>query len=312
VGAGATFPEPLYTRWFAAFGETHPEYHIRYEGVGSEEGVRRLRQGKADFAGSDMPLDDERLSTLGRPVLQLPSTIGAVVPIYHVDGVTADLHFTPEALAGIFLGRIKQWSDPAIQAANRGVRLPHREIQVVHRSDGSGTTFVWTDYLSKVNSERKSAAGVGTSVEWPVGVGATGNEGVARQVSATADSIGYVEFIYALRARLSYGAVRNSAGRFVAADLESIAAAAANCAPSMPANFRLSITNAPGRNSYPIASFTYLLMVVREGDAAKNAFMGDLLQWILTMGQRQSAGLGYGSLPPEIVGREQQAIRALR
>jgi phosphate transport system substrate-binding protein len=278
---------------------------IRYEGVGSAEGIHRLAEGKADFAGSDMPLDEEHLAKLGRPVLQLPSAIGAVVPIYHVEGVTADLRFTPAALAGIFLGRIKQWNDPVIQSANRGVRLPNREIRAVYRSDGSGTTFVWTDYLSKVSAEWKATAGSGTSVPWPVGQGAMGNEGVARQVSATPDSIGYVEFIFALRDHLSYGAVRNGAGRFVAADLDSIAAAAANAAPGMPANFRLSITNAPGRDSYPITSFTYLLVA----DIAKNASMGDLLQWILTSGQRQSAGLGYGSLPPEIVERELKAIQ---
>jgi phosphate transport system substrate-binding protein len=306
-GAGATFPEPLYTKWFAAFGERRPEIRIHYEGVGSEEGIRRLAEGKADFAGSDMPLDDEQLAKLGRPVLQLPSAIGAVVPIYHIEGVAADLRFTPAALAGIFLGRIKQWNDPAIQADNRGVRLPNRAIRVVHRSDGSGTTFVWTDYLSKVSAEWKAAVGTGTSVAWPTGQGAAGNEGVARQVSATPDSIGYVEFIFALRNHLSYGTVRNAAGRFVAADLDSIAAAATNAAPGMPANFWLSITNAPGRDAYPIASFTYLL-----ADLAKNAFMRDLLEWILTSGQRQSAGLGYGSLPPEIVAREQQAIRELQ
>ena len=305
VGAGATFPEPLYSKWFADFSERHPEFPIRYEGVGSAEGIQRLADRKVDFAGSDMPLDDEQLAKLGRPVLQLPSAIGAVVPIYHIEGITADLRFTPAALAGIFLGRIKQWNDAAIQSANRGVRLPKREIRVVHRSDGSGTTFVWTDYLSKVSAEWKTATGAGTSVAWPVGQGATGSEGVARQLSATPDSIGYVEFIFALRNHLSYGSVRNAAGRFVTADLDSIAAAATNAAPGMPADFRFSITNAPGRESYPIASFTYLLLA----DPGKNGWMRDLVEWILTSGQRQSAGFGYGTLPPEVVERAQKAIK---
>jgi phosphate transport system substrate-binding protein len=305
VGAGATFPEPLYSKWFADFSERHPESRIRYEAVGSAEGIQRLADRKVDFAGSDMPLDDEQLAKLGRPVLQLPSAIGAVVPIYHIEGITADLRFTPAALAGIFLGRIKQWNDAAIQSVNRGVRLPKREIRVVHRSDGSGTTFVWTDYLSKVSAEWKAATGAGTSVAWPVGQGATGSEGVARQLSATPDSIGYVEFIFALRNHLSYGSVRNVAGRFVTADLYSIAAAATNAAPGMPADFRLSITNAPGRESYPIASFTYLLLA----DPGKNGWMRDLVEWILTSGQRQSAGLGYGTLPPEVVERAQKAIK---
>jgi phosphate transport system substrate-binding protein len=308
VGAGATFPEPLYMKWFADFSERHPEFRIRYEGVGSAEGIQRLAERKVDFSGSDMPLDDEQLAKLGRPVLQLPSAIGAVVPIYHIEGITTELRFTPTALAGIFLGRIKQWNDAAIQSANRGVRLPNREIRVVHRSDGSGTTFVWTDYLSKVSAEWKTAKGAGTSVAWPVGQGATGNEGVARQVSATPDSIGYVEFIFALRNHLSYGSVRNTAGRFVTADLDSIAAAATNAAPGMPANFRLSITNAPGRESYPIASFTYLLLA----DPGKNGWMLDLVEWMLTSGQRQSAGLGYGTLPPEVVERAQRAIKTAR
>jgi len=308
LGAGATFPEPLYTKWFAGFAEQHPEYRILYESVGSEEGVRRLRDGAVDFAGSDMPLDENQLANLGHPVLQLPSVIGAAVPIYHLEGVTQDLRLTPDTLAGIFLGRIKRWSDPAIQSVNRGIALPAREIVVVHRSDGSGTTFVWTDYLSKISPQWKSTAGTGTSVEWPVGIGAAGNGGVAQRVRETPYSIGYVEFIYALLNRLSYAAVRNAGGRYITADLDSITAAAANSAQQMPASFRLSITNATGRNSYPIASFTYLLVRVKTGDAAKDRFLRDLLQWILAAGQRQAAGLGYGSLPPEIAARERRAI----
>lgn len=311
VGAGATFPQPIYNKWFEAYGERHPQFLIRYEGGGSEAGIRRLREGTVDFAASDMPLDDTQLSQLGRPVLQLPSTLGAVVPIYHLEGFAQDLRLTPDALAGIFLGRVRRWNDPAIQSANRGVALPDRAIQVVHRSDGSGTTFIWTDYLSKISPEWKSKAGNGTSVSWPVGEGATGNEGVARTVANTPDSIGYAEFIYALFNRLSYAQIKNAAGSFVQADLESIAAAAAITAPAMPPNFRISITNAPGRKSYPVAAFTYLLIPVKAADVPKGDFLRDLLGWVLTAGQRQSAALGYGSLPPEIVKRAEQAIVAV-
>jgi phosphate transport system substrate-binding protein len=312
VGAGATFPQPIYTKWFQAYAESHPEYQIRYEAGGSEAGIRKLREGSVDFAASDMPLDDARLAELGRPVLQLPSTLGAVVPIYHLEGVAQDLRLTPEALAGIYLGQVRRWNDPAIQSVNRGVALPGRAIHVVHRSDGSGTTFILTDYLSKVNAEWKTGPGRGTSVSWPAGEGAEGNEGVARAVAATPDAIGYVEFIYALFNRLSYALVRNAGGTFVQADLESIAAAAASSAQAMPPDFRISITNAPGRKSYPLAAFTYLLIPLKPPDPKKTAYLRDLLGWIFSSGQRQSAALGYGSLPPEIIRRAQQAIASLR
>jgi phosphate transport system substrate-binding protein len=310
VGAGATFPEPLYSKWFAGFAERRQDYHIRYEGVGSEEGIRRLREGSADFAASDMPLNDSEIAKLPRPVVQLPSAIGAVVPIYNVEGLSEDLRLSPEALAGIFLGRIRRWNDPAIKTTNRGARLPNQEIHVIHRSDGSGTTYVWTDYLSKVSPQWKSTVGVGATVKWPVGVEATGNEGTAQQVRGTPYSIGYVEFIYALYQKLSYGAIRNSGGRFVSADVESITAAASD-PPSVPPNFQVSITNAPGRKSYPVAAFTYLLIPLTMGNAAKDSFLRDFVQWALTSGQRQSPGLGYGSLPPDLVAREQRAIKLL-
>lgn len=312
VGAGATFPQPIYTKWFQAYAESHPEFQIRYEGGGSEAGIRRLADGSVDFAASDMPLDDMRLTQLGRPVLQLPSTLGAVVPIYHLESFAQDIRLTPEALAGIYLGRVDRWNDPAIQSVNRGVALPDRAIHVVHRSDGSGTTFIWTDYLSKVSAEWKTGPGTGTSVTWPVGQGAEGNEGVARMVASTPDAIGYVEFIYALFNRLSYALVRNAGGAFVEANLETIAAAAANSAQTMPPDFRISITNAPGRKSYPLAAFTYLLIPLKPTDAKKGAYLRELLGWIFSSGQRQSAALGYGSLPPEIIRGAEQAIASLR
>ena len=312
VAAGATFPQPIYTKWFQSYAETHPEFQIRYEGGGSENGIRRLREGSVDFAASDMPLDDAQLAQLGRPVLQLPSTLGAVVPIYHLEGFAQDLRLTPEALAGIYLGRVRRWNDPAIQSVNRGAALPDRSINVLHRSDGSGTTFIWTDYLSKVSAEWKSKPGTGTSVSWPIGEGADGNAGLTRAVAATPDAIGYAEFIYALFNRLSYAKVRNTGGDFVQADLESIAAAAASSAHAMPLDFRISITNAQGRKSYPVAGFTYLLIPAKTADTRKAAFLRDLLGWIFTSGQRQSAALGYVSLPPEIIRRALQAIDSLR
>jgi len=312
AGAGATFPEPIYTKWFEAFGKGRKDFRIRYEAIGSEAGMARLRDGSVDFAASDMPLDEAQLAALGRPVLQLPSTLGAVVPIYHVDGVSGDLHLTPEALAGIFLGQIKRWNDPIVQSANRDVRLPSRSIAVVHRSDGSGTTFVWADYLSKVSPQWKAGPGKGTTLQWPIGSGAEGNEGVAERVQATPDSIGYAELIYALHHRLSYAQVKNASGRFVEANLDSVAAAASDSALTIPNRFQFSITNTPGRKSYPIAAFTYLLVPTKTATPAKDAYLREFLRWMLTSGQREAAFLGYGSLPPEIVAREQQAIRELR
>ena len=312
VGAGATFPAPIYQKWFATFGERRQDFRVRYDAVGSEEGIRRFRVGLADFAASDLPLSEAQLAALGRPVLQLPGSLGAVVPIYRLDGLGGDLRLTPQALAGIFLGHVKRWNDPLIQSANRNLRMPDREIAVVHRSDGSGTTFIWTDYLSKASPKWKAAAGTGASIHWPVGDAEEGNEGVARRVGATPDSIGYVEFVYALFHRLSYAPVRNSAGRYVEAGVDSIAAAAGDRARDMPASFQVSLTDAPGRKSYPIASFTYLLIPARTGDPKKDAFLRELLGWIFTSGQRQAAALGYGSIPPEIIAREQTAIASIR
>lgn len=312
IGAGATFPAPIYTKWFTTFAEQRQDFRIRYEAVGSAAGIRKFRDGAADFAASDMPLDEAQLSAFGRPVWQLPSTLGAVVPIYHLEGVNRDLRLTPEALAGIFLGQVKRWNDRAIQSANRDLRLPGRPIVVVHRSDGSGTTFIWTDYLSKVSPVWKASAGSGTTIDWPVGSGEEGNEGVAERVRNMPDSIGYVEFIYALFNRLNYAQVRNSAGRFIEAGLDSIAAAAAGNAQNMPPSFQLSLTNPAGRKSYPIAAFTYLLIPARTGDPRKDAFVRELLGWILTSGQREAAALGYGSLPPEIIEREQEVIASVR
>jgi phosphate transport system substrate-binding protein len=310
-GAGATFPYPLYQKWIAAFLERTPGLTIRYRPVGSGAGMEMLKSNEVDFAASDAPLSDEELSALSRRVVHIPAVVGGVVPIYHLEGSLRDLRFTPQILAGIYLGKIKRWNDPQIQAANRGVRFPARDIAVVHRSDGSGTTYVWTDYLAKVSEEWRTSIGSSTKVPWPAGTGATGNEGVAETVRNTPDSIGYVEFIYALQAHLSYGSVRNASGRFVQADLVSLPAAAASfSALSKSADlkdFRFSITNARGTQAYPIAAFTYFLVPEKFASPEKARTMTQFLRWALTSGQKQCAALGYAALPDEIAKRALEA-----
>jgi phosphate transport system substrate-binding protein len=308
TGAGATFPYPLYAKWFAAFEKRFPGAAIEYRAVGSGSGIEALAKGDVDFAGSDIPFTDEQLAALHGKVRMIPTVMGAVVPIYHLTGVLEDIHFTAEALAGIYLGRITRWNDPVLKAANRGVALPARNIVVVHRSDRSGTTFIWTNYLSKTSSDWKATVGSGDTVRWPIGSSSEGNEGVAGAVSNTPDSIGYVEFIYALQNRLSYGSVRNSAGRFVQADLTSVPAAAADFIASIRDDFRVSIINAPGRNSYPIAAFTYLLVPQEFRDPVKEKLMNNFLAWMLTSGQNQCAALGYAALPREIAEKAQRLV----
>ena len=306
-GGGATFPYPLYQKWIAAFVQKSPGVRMDYRPVGSGAGVDLLRNGAVDFAASDAPLSDEELNALPRPVVHIPTVVGGVVPIYHIDGVVGDLRFTPQALAGIYLGTIKRWDDPQIKSVNRGLALPGREIVVVHRSDASGTTYVWTDYLSKVSDTWRASEGSAISVKWPAGRGAAGSEGVAEMVRATADSIGYVEFIYAHQAHLSYGSVRNVSGRFVQADLNSLAAAAGSFHAA--GDLRVSITNAPLAKAYPIAAFTYLLVPERSG---KSPLLAQFLRWALTSGQKQSAALGYASLPDEVAKRALDAVGGLQ
>jgi phosphate transport system substrate-binding protein len=308
--AGATFPFPIYAKWFDSFSARNPAVKIEYQAVGSGDGIRRLAEGSVDFAASDMPLTGAQIAAFPGGVLHFPSVLGAVVPIYNLPSVARDLRFTPDALAGIFLGRIHKWNDPALRAVNRGIRLPDSEIVVVHRSDGSGTTFVWTDYLSKVSPEWRAAAGTGATVSWPTGVGAEHNEGVAERVSQTPNSIGYAEFIYAVQNRLAYGSVRNAAGKFVQADLVSIQKAVP--ARDIPEDFRVSITDAAAPDAYPIASFTYWLVPARIADPAKKQAITGFLEWMLTSGQRQAGALGYVALPDAVVARERQAIAKIR
>jgi phosphate transport system substrate-binding protein len=300
VGAGATFPYPLYQKWIAGFGERLPEAMIDYRPIGSGAGIEALRRGEVDFAASDAPLSDQQIAAFPQKVRQIPTVVGGVVPIYHLDGEVRGLRFTPEMLVGIYLGRINRWNDPRLKAAGGGIALPGRDIVVVHRSDSSGTTYVWTDYLSKVSPEWRSSAGAATDIAWPSGVGAVGNEGVAERVGKTPDSIGYVEFIYALRKHLSYGAVRNASGRFVSADLDSLPAAATGFKPSGAGELSRSITNAPGSRAYPVAAFTYFIVPEVFADAAKARLMSQFLRWTLTVGQKQSAALGYAALPEQV------------
>jgi phosphate transport system substrate-binding protein len=297
-GAGATFPYPMYSKWFSEFHKANPSVQINYQSIGSGGGIRQLQEGTVDFGASDGPMTDEQLAETKVKILHVPTVLGSVVPAYNVPGVTQELKFTPDVLAGIFLGKIKNWSDPAIAKANPGVKFPNREIVVAHRSDGSGTTYVFTDYLSKVSPEWQKTVGKGTSVKWPSGIGGKGNEGVAGTILQIQGSIGYIELIYAVQNKIPFGTVQNAAGTFVKASLESTTAAAASA--KMPADFRVSITNAPGKNAYPIASFTWLLVPVQSKDAAKGKVLKDFLSWMLDKGEPMTGQLTYAPLPTEV------------
>jgi len=308
-GAGATFPYPVYEKWFQAFHARYPEIDIHYDPVGSETGISRLKAGTLDFAGSDVMIGADEYYAGGKPkFLRFPAMLGAVVPVYNLPDMPLELRFTPEVLAGIYLGKIRKWNDPQIRAANRDAMLTDREITVIHRSDGSGTSYVWTDYLSKVSSVWKAAVGVNSAPNWPVGTGADGNEGVAKLVRDTPGSIGYVEYIYAITNRMTYGSVRNSAGRYASPDLESILAAARGSSNRIAEDFQTSITNAPGADAYPVAAFTWFVVPAQVADADKKRALKEFLQWMLSAGEHQAAALGYVSIVPEVLLREQQIL----
>ena len=308
-GVGATFPFPVYMKWFEAFHKQFPDVEVRYEPIGSEAGVQRLRDHVVDFAASDVRISSEEYFAAGKPeFLRFPTVLGAVVPVYNLPGIANDLRFTPEILAGIYLGRITQWNDPAIRAVNRGAALPARAIAVVHRSDGSGSTFMLTDYLSKVSADWKTLVGASASPKWAAGVGAQGNEGVGKVVRETPDSIGYVEYIYAIVNHMNYGSLRNRSGRFVSPDLESIAAAADGAANRIAEDFQTSIVDAPGPDAYPIASFSWFIVPAKMDDARKHDAMKKLLTWMLGAGQNQSAALGYLAIPKSLLAREQRML----
>jgi phosphate transport system substrate-binding protein len=307
--AGATFPYPMYSKWFDVYKQAHPNVQINYQSIGSGGGIRQLIDKTVDFGASDGPMSDEQLKQASVPILHFPTVMGADVPSYNVPGVSAELNFTPEALAGIFLGKVTKWNDPAIASANSGVKLPGDDIVVVHRSDGSGTTYIWTDYLSKVSPEWDKNVGKATSVKWPVGLGGKGNEGVAGLIQQTPDSIGYIELIYAVQNKIAYGRVKNASGAFVKADLAGVSAAAAAAAKSMPDDFRVSITDPAGNKAaYPISSFTWLLIPAKFADTTKRDAVKDFLKWMLTDGQQYCEGLSYAKLPKEVVAKEMKAI----
>ena len=310
-GAGATFPYPIYSKWFSEYHKLHPDIQMNYQSIGSGGGIRQVIAGTVDFGASDGPMTDDQLKEAKMKIFHIPTVLGADVPAYNIPGVTVELKFTPDALAGIFLGRITKWNDKAITSVNPGVNLPDRDIVVVHRSDGSGTTYIWTDYLSKISSDWESQVGKGASVKWPIGLGGKGNEGVAGLVRQLPGSIGYVELIYAVQNNISYGSVKNSAGNFVKASLESVTAAAAS-APKMPADFRVSITNAPGKDAYPISSFTWLLIPQQSKDAAKGKILADFLNWMVTDGQKMTAALSYAPLPDGVVQKVKEAIKQVK
>jgi phosphate transport system substrate-binding protein len=304
--AGATFPAPLYQSWIASFRERHPDIRITYSAIGSEAGIQQLHDQKITLAASDVPLSDLYMSQMPVKLLQFATAVGAVVPIYHLSQPGEDLRFTPEVLAGIYLGKIRKWNDPSIRAINSSVNLPDAEIIVAHRADGSGTTFTWTDFLSKTNSEWKSAAGSGTTVKWPIGQSALGNDGIASMVERTANSIGYVELSFAIQRKLSYGAVRNAAGNFIQANLVSLTAAVDNSSASGAGNS--SLINAPGQDAYPITSFTWVLVPESIPDPAIKSAIFGFIEWILTSGQKECSALAYTPLPKEIVSRQLEQL----
>lgn len=310
--AGATFPYPIYSKWFDEYRKAHPGIEINYQSIGSGGGIQQLKAGTVDFGASDMPLNDQLLGTFSFKILQFPTVLGAVVPTYNIPGVSAELKFTPQALADIYLGKVTKWNDPEIAGVNPGVNLPANDIVVVHRSDGSGTTFVWSDYLSKVSPQWKSKVGSNTSVNWPVGLGGKGNEGVSGLVEQTPNAVGYVELIYAIQNHLNYGTVENSSHKFVKASLATVTDAANGAAAQMRKDIRISITNAPGANAYPICSFTYLLIPAKIANTAKRDTIKDFLHWMLTTGQTQVESLHYARLPQAVVGIEERQINEVQ
>lgn len=307
-GAGATFPYPMYSKWFSEYHKIHPDVEINYQSIGSGGGIRQVLAGTVDFGASDGPMTDEQLAQAKTKILHVPTVLGADVPAYNIPGVTGELKFTPETLAGIFLGKIASWNDPAIAKDNPGVTFPNAPIIVVHRSDGSGTTYIWVDYLCKISPEWQGQVGRGTSVKWPVGLGGKGNEGVAGMIRQMQGSIGYIELIYAVQNKIPYGVVKNAAGNFVKASLDSVTAAAASV-KSMPSDFRVSITNAPGKDAYPISSFTWLLIPAQSKDPAKGRILADFLNWMVGDGQKMTADLTYAPLPANVAEKVRAEIK---
>ena len=311
-GAGATFPYPIYSKWFSEYNKLHSTVQINYQSIGSGGGIRQVTNQTVFFGATDGPMTPEQLQAAPGTILHFPTVLGADVPVYNLPGVKTELKFTGPLLADIFLGKVVKWNDPAIVKLNPGVSLPASDITVVHRSDGSGTTYIWVDYLAKVSAEWKTKVGVNTSVNWPTGVGGKGNEGVAGLVTQTPGSLGYVELVYALQSKASYGSVMNMNGEFLRASVETVTAAAAAAAAQMPADFRVSITNAPGKGVYPISSFTWLLLYENPKDKAQSKIMVDFMKWALSDGQKFAAELGYAPLPDAVIKLELAALAKVR
>lgn len=312
-GAGATFPAPIYQKWFSEYSAAHPGVHINYQPIGSGGGIRQVTSGTVDFGASDGPMSDQQLKDAEVKVFHIPTVLGAVVPIYNLPGVSEELKFSPDVLADIYLGRISKWNDGRIAKDNPDVKLPDQQIVTVHRADGSGTTYIFTDYLSKVSDAWKSGPGKGTAISWPGGAGTAlggkGNEGVSGTVRQTAGAIGYVELIYAEQNKIAFGMVRNQAGEWVKASVDGVSEAAANSVKVMPDDFRVSITNAPGKTSYPISSFTWLLVPLQSKDAAKGKVLKDFMNWMLDHGEQEAAGLYYAPLPKTVAEKVRGAIQ---
>jgi phosphate transport system substrate-binding protein len=309
-GAGATFPYPMYSKWFSEYNKLHPDVQINYQSIGSGGGIRQVAAGTVDFGATDGPMTDQQLADAKSKIHHIPTVLGAVVPAYNIKGLSGEMRFTGLLLAEIFLGRIANWNDPKIAKENPGINLPNTPIVVVHRSDGSGTTFVWTDYLSKISPEWQSNVGKGNSVRWPKGLGAKGNEGVAGMIRQMDGAIGYIELIYAEQNKIPYGTVKNAAGEYVKATLDSVTKAAATA--KMPNDFRVSITNAPGKGVYPVASFTWLLVPEQNADANKQRILKDFLNWMVTDGQKLTSQLTYAPLPAEVATRVKTTISQLK
>jgi len=310
TGAGATFPYPIYSKWFSEYSQAHPGVEINYQSIGSGGGIRQVTAGLVDFGASDMPMTDDALAASKIKLIHIPTVIGAVVPIFNVSGVE-DIKFSGDVLADIFLGKISTWNDSRIAKDNPGVSLPNLKIIVVHRSDGSGTTYIWTDYFSKVSQEWANGPGKGASPSWPVGVGGKGNEGVAGLVRQLPGAIGYVELIYALQNKISFGEVKNAAGNWEKGSIEGVTEAAASI-KQLPADYRISITNAPGKNAYPISSFTYLLIPVHSADSTKGKVIKDLLSWIVTSGENEVSALSYAPLPKNVAEKVLNTVYSLQ
>jgi phosphate transport system substrate-binding protein len=311
-GAGATFPYPIYSKWFAEYNKLKSNVQINYQSIGSGGGIRQLTNQTVFFGATDGPMTPEQMQAAPGKILHLPTVLGAVVPIYNLPGTSGEIKFNGPVLADIFLGKITKWDDPAIAKLNSGMKLPSTDITVVHRSDGSGTSYIWVDYLAKVSPDWLKKVGVATSVNWPVGLGGKGNEGVSGLVQQTPGSLGYVELIYALQNKIAYGSVQNAEGEFVRATIQAVTAAAGAAVKNMPKDFRVSITNAPGKGVYPISSFTWILLYENPKDKAQSKVMVDFMKWALTDGQKFASELGYAPLPAEVVKLEMDALATIK